>query len=92
MPNLKNEIAQEVKIAIRQHPNWPDDIIHAAAVVVEEAGELMKAALQSVYEPEKSNLIDARIEAIQTAATCVRFIHGIDREIGKLEAEANEKK
>ena len=51
---------------------WPIDIIHGAAIVGEEAGEVLKAALQHTYESkEYGPCLD---EAIHTAVTAMRFI------------------
>src|SRR5690606_10602530 len=52
---------------------------HAVAVIGEEFGELNKAVLQAVYEPNKSTPADVREEAIQTAAMALRFLHSLDR-------------
>lgn len=38
--------------ALFKHPEWPDDVVHCAAIVAEEAeeaGELVRAALQGSY-------------------------------------------
>lgn len=65
-------ILKELSKAERKHPNWPKDVIHQAAVVAEESGELTRASLQFVYEDgEIQNL---RTEAIQTAAMAIRFL------------------
>jgi len=72
------EILDEVARATKKFPTWPNDIIHAAGVVTEESGELIKAALESVYENPKSTAVDVRNEAIQTAAMAVRFIKSWD--------------
>lgn len=72
----------ELVNAVSLHPSWPTDPVHAAAIVAEESGELVQASLQSVYEPHKSGLDNARQEAIQTAAMAVRFvIHLSDYEL-----------
>jgi hypothetical protein len=42
-------INTELKDAIAKYPDWPTDIIHAAAVVNEEAGELIRACLNYHY-------------------------------------------
>ncbi len=54
------------------HPNWPDDTIHAAAIVAEESGELVRAALQHTYEEGSAAALES--EAIQTAAMAIRFL------------------
>ena len=66
------EIAEEIERAETKHPDWPADIIHAAAIVGEESGELTRAALQYIYE--KGTLEAAKKEAIQTAVTAIRFL------------------
>jgi D-serine deaminase-like pyridoxal phosphate-dependent protein len=74
VPESVRQVMEELSKARSKFPSWPDDPIHAAAVVQEEAGELVQAALQAVYEPHRSSLTDARKEAIQTAAMAIRFI------------------
>lgn len=72
------EIGAEVERATQKWPGWPTDPIHAAAVIAEEPGELMKATIESVYEPHKGSYKNLRTEAIQTAAMCMRFIQSLD--------------
>ncbi len=62
----------ELYRAEEKHPEWPEDVIHRAAIVAEESGELVQAALQNVYESgSKEHMIE---EAIQTAAMALRFL------------------
>jgi len=70
-------ITTELDRARRKFPSWPSDIVHAGAIVGEEAGELLQACLQATYErrPDSDELM--RREAIQTAAMCVRFLCGM---------------
>jgi hypothetical protein len=65
-------VITELEHACAQHPNWPKDPIHQAAVVAEESGELVQAVLQHVYEPHKGG--SPVKEAVQTAAMAVRFL------------------
>ena len=65
-------IAAEVLRAELKRPGWPDDLIHASAIVAEESGELVKACLQHRYENKP--IENVRTEAIHTAATCVRLL------------------
>lgn len=76
---LIEEIVGELRRARAKFPTWPDDPIHAAAIVAEECGELQKAVLQCVYEPQRCGLDDVKGEAIQTAAMAIRFLTSMDR-------------
>jgi hypothetical protein len=79
-PAILDQILKELKAAKKKHPQWPDHIVARAAIVGEEAGELMRAALIFKYEraeaPEgqENQLKEMEKEAIQTAATCIRFL------------------
>ena len=67
-----SDIVAELERAERKFPGWPVDPVHAAAVVVEEAGELQQAALQFTYE---GGGFDAMCkEAVQTGAMALRFL------------------
>lgn len=76
---LLDEIAMalndEMIRAKEKFPWWPDDIIHGASIVAEEAGELVKASLQNFYE--KGSLEDVKKEAIQTATMAIRFLQNL---------------
>lgn len=71
------DILAELQRAGAKFPTWPVDPIHAATVVGEEAGEILKETLQAVYEPHKGTMDHARAEAIQTAAMAIRFVLGM---------------
>lgn len=78
---ITREIFDELKAAKEKHPDWPKDLIHAAAIVGEEAGELLQAAINYEYM-DVIYLDDARKkikdEAIQTAAMCVRLLENLE--------------
>lgn len=76
---ISRKIQEEVERAMRLFPEWPTDPVHAAAIVAEECGELQKAVLEAVYEPHKMSRNNVPIEAVQTAAMCIRFLACIDR-------------
>lgn len=76
MQSIIEQIQAEVNRAKSKHPNWPEDNIHAAAIVCEESGELIRAALQHKYEG--GTIDEMRKEAIQTAATCIRLLEGLN--------------
>ena len=72
---IMKDIAAELKRAREVH-TWPTDLVYGAAVVAEEAGELVRAALQYRFEDGK---LDAVVEeAIHTAATAIRLLNSID--------------
>ena len=72
-------IETELRYAKEKFPLWPDDPIHAAAIVAEEAGEVVKAALQFTYED--GNLIHLYNESKQTATMCIRLMKNLDNYI-----------
>ena len=65
-------VEKELERSRAKHPVWPIDGVIAAAVVAEESGELIRAALQERYEGGSHD--DVRAEAIQTIASCVRLL------------------
>jgi hypothetical protein len=67
-----NLIINELHKAMDKHPNWPDDPVHAAAIVCEESGELIRAAIQ--YRAEDGDEDAMYKEAVQTAAMGLRFL------------------
>lgn len=69
------DILNELERAETKFPTWPDNIIEQAAIVSEESGELIRAALQVKYEG--GNIEDCRKEAVQTAAMCIRFLKNL---------------
>lgn len=67
------DITTEYKRACLKHPDWSKyDTVHRAAVVAEEAGELVRACLQHQFE--QGEQIEMTVEAIQTASTAMRFL------------------
>jgi hypothetical protein len=68
------EIGAELDRARQLHPEWPTDQIHAAAIVCEESGELIRAAVNNGYG--NGDEAQMRREAIHTAATAIRFLVG----------------
>lgn len=71
------QVLEEIQRATKKFPTWPNDPLHALAVISEEHGELCKATLQAVYEPHKNKggSTDVYNEAIQTAAMAIRFLN-----------------
>ena len=69
------DILREVNRAEMKHPEWPDDIIHAVAIVAEESGEAVRAALNHMYHG--GAIDEVRTELVQTAATCIRALNNL---------------
>lgn len=67
-----DEVEKEFCRAVSKFPGWHDDPVVAAAVVAEESGELIRAALQ--YRNEDGKIAAMKKEAIQTAAMAIRFL------------------
>jgi NTP pyrophosphatase (non-canonical NTP hydrolase) len=75
MPTLEwaiKLVTDELRRAEAKFPLWPKDYIHAAAIVAEEAGELVRAALKGTYENGGRAAMSE--EAVQTAAMALRFL------------------
>lgn len=71
---IKNEVNAEVARARRLFPTWPADIVHAVAIVHEEAGEMCQSANGAFWGHKGATLGDVRKEAIQTMAMCWRLL------------------
>jgi hypothetical protein len=67
----------ELARAEHKHPIWPADPIHQVAIMVEEAGEAMRAALRLVYK-EGGTVEELRAEIIQTGAMCLRCLKNLE--------------
>lgn len=72
---ILTDVLLEVERAEGKHPEWPRDAIHAAAIVAEESGELVRASLWFMYEG--AEIRPAKTEAIQVACTAIRFLKNL---------------
>lgn len=70
--DIISAIMAELDRAEAKYPAWPTDQVHAAAIVAEESGELVRAVLNEAYHGEPA--ADSDREAVQTAAMAVRFL------------------
>lgn len=66
------EMLQELERARLIHPRWPTDPIHQVAIMAEESGESVRAALRMVYEG--GSIENLRTELIQTGAMVMRCL------------------
>jgi len=69
-------IFAELKKAEAKFPGWPEDVVHGAAILAEEAGETVQAALDYYYHrcESKEKMIK---EAAQAGAMALRFLTAI---------------
>lgn len=65
-------IFTELGRAQRLHPVWPTDLIHAAAILAEESGEVVKAANNHIHHG--GSLDEVRTELVQTGAMVLRML------------------
>lgn len=71
------EIVQALVDAKAKHPEWVTDPIHAAAILAEEAGEVVKAALDLSYgDDPQADLQDLIRETSQVGAVAIRILAG----------------
>jgi len=71
-------VIAELDRAAKIHPGWPTDIVKAAAILAEEAGETLQAA--NTYDELKSGKNNIITEAVQTAAMAIRLLQNINTE------------
>ena len=71
----------ELDRAEELYPQWPADLVHQAAIVTEEAGELLQASNDVRWQQGDSTLADVRDEAIQTIAMALRLLINLNGEL-----------
>ena len=72
------DVMREYELVLEKHPDFPSDVIHQAAVMDEESGETIQAALQFVYEG--GSIEKVRKEAAQTGAMAMRVLMNLPEE------------
>ena len=73
LDGIINEVVVELRRANEKFPEFPTDPVHAAAIVAEEAGELVRESLQATYE-KPWDWVETKKEAIHVAAMALRFL------------------
>lgn len=63
----------EMNQAAAKHPVWPDSPVERAAIVAEEAGEVIREA--NHIREGHGNVYALQYELIQLAGTCFRMLH-----------------
>lgn len=71
------QIMNELRDAETDHPTWPEECIHAASIVVEEAGELLRDCATFEENGDMRLIENMRIEAVQTGAMAMRFLKNL---------------
>lgn len=69
-------IMTEIDRAEKLHPVWPTDPVKVAAIPVEEAGELLKAA--NDQGEKRASPREMIAEAVHTAASAIRFLKNLE--------------
>jgi len=70
--NCSDQIEQAIKEAKEKWPDWVNDPMHAAGILVEEAGETLQAAHDFCYSGGSYEQMAK--EAAQTGAMAIRFL------------------
>lgn len=69
-------VMTEIGRAETLHPVWPRDLVKAAAIPAEEAGELLKAA--NDHGEKRTSYQQVITEAVHTAASAIRFLKNLE--------------
>ena len=69
-------VMAEIDRAEKLHPVWPTDLVKAAAIPVEEAGELLKAA--NDHDEKHTSRQSIVTEAVHTAASAICFLKNLE--------------
>ena len=75
-----NDVAWECQMAESKYPDWPEDVVHASAILNEEAGKLTRSAIDHAYEfrPNHETLDDMRRYAHRVAAMAFRLASNLN--------------
>lgn len=72
MATIIIQVMEELRRAEDNHPVWPTCPVKCAAIVAEEAGELIREA--NLIDEGKGKYENLKTEAVQTAATALRLL------------------
>lgn len=84
---ILNGFLDELDKAEQKHPKWPTDPIHAAAILAEESGEVVKASIDFYYTAGHHETLLGELdkELMQVGAMAIRTSLNIDsyKKIGR---------
>lgn len=89
LQEILEAVVKELGEAMAKHPLWPVNVVHGAAIVGEQAGELVRAALHEAYGLDNGPAL--RQEAIQTAAMAIRFLLNLGEMLGMPSVQVEDK-
>ncbi len=69
-----DHIFHELKAAEEKHPGFPQDPVYMAAIMAEEAGESVQAALDIVMKGVDKDYVKFKKEVSQTGAMEIRIL------------------
>ncbi|QZE55904.1 hypothetical protein pEaSNUABM52_00046 [Erwinia phage pEp_SNUABM_52] len=72
-----NDMLDELSAAEQVHPHWPEEVIHAGAILTEEAGECLRDCVTYDETGIPDLITSMRQEAVQTGAMAIRFIKNL---------------
>lgn len=86
-----SDVMDEIQRSVTKHPFYPTDPLRRTAIMMEEAGEAIQAALdltRTTPDARQSALPDLRIkdrhrlyeETVQTAAMCIKLLASMKME------------
>lgn len=76
LENILNELEKQLDAARAKFPSWSLDPVHGAAIVAEEAGQALKAALDFYYG--RGGAHQLKKELLHTLAMTVRFLMNLE--------------
>ncbi len=71
-------VMTEMERAEILHPVWPECNVKRSAIILEEAGELIREA--NLLDEGKGDVMDLKNEIIHCAATCLRMLKELCKE------------
>lgn len=83
-PKLVVMIQQELENAHKKHPRgYPDEILRGCTLMVEEAGESLKAANDATRDaaPSLEQLRAIHHEVLQTIVNCIQYLNKLEKRV-----------